>query len=83
MEAVPRQFFDSVCQSGDAKTMRRFLTPCFVARKAFNHRGLQFRFPSYLVGYLVALCGCASKSEVVDFDCCHNRWTAQVLTGDA
>jgi hypothetical protein len=63
--------------------MQQFLTPRFVARKTLNQRGLQLRFPSYLVGYRVALFGCASKSGVVDFDCCHNRWSAQVLSGDA
>jgi hypothetical protein len=65
------------------KAMQQFLTLRFVARKPFNQRGLPFRFPSYLVGYRVASCGCASTSAVVDFDCCHNRWWAQVLSGDA
>ena len=50
--------------------MQRFLTPRFLARKTFNQRGLQFRFPSYLVGDLVASLGCATKSAVVDYECC-------------
>jgi len=63
--------------------MQQFLTQPFLVRKAFNQRGLQFRFPSYLVGYRVASFGCASRLQVVDFDCCHNRCSAQVLSGDA
>src|SRR5690242_14166355 len=43
----------------------------FPVRKTFNQRGLQFRFPSYLVGDRVASFGCATKSAVVDCDCCH------------
>lgn len=63
--------------------MEQFLTQRFLVRKTFNQRGLLFRFPSYLVGYRVASFGCASRLRVVDFDCCHNRWSAQVLSGDA
>jgi len=43
----------------------------FSVPKTFNQRGLQFRFPSYLVGDRVASLGCATKSAVVDCDCCH------------
>ena len=63
--------------------MQQFLTQRFVARKLFNQSGLQFCLPARLVGYRVAWFGCASKSGVVDFDCCHNRWSTQVLSGDA
>jgi hypothetical protein len=65
------------------RVMQQFLSPRFVTRKAFNQHGLQFRFPSYLVGYRVASFGCASRLRVVDFDCCHNLWSAQVLSEDA
>ena len=63
--------------------MQQFLTQGFLVRKTFNQRGLQFRFLSYLVGYRVASFGGARRLRVVDFDCCHNRWSAQVLSGDA
>jgi hypothetical protein len=42
----------------------------FPVRKTFNQRGLQFCFLSYLVGDRVASFGSATKSAVVNCDCC-------------
>ena len=47
-------------------TVQSFI-PRLLIRKTFSQRGLQFRFPSHLVGYRIASCECASQAEVVDF----------------